>query len=142
MEQETHHYAATTNEASVLAETIATNGTHTNVNFGNREIAYLETDATSSTMNEHQHQAPPIHLKFRRTSQNFHHHSHHRHHTYTTLDHRRRKSIHGTERAVKSDEARKEKTEKARPVKKRIEMYSLHTMQVAMETGKLAIPPR
>ena len=158
MEQEMHHYAATTNEATVLAGTNAVNGTRTNVNFGCKETAYSKTDATSSMTNEHQHQAPVIHRKYQRTSQHVHHHQHVRHHhfinhhrhMYTTIDHHRRKSIHGTERAVKSDEARKEKTEKDRPVKKLIEMYSLrivailaiHTMQVAMETGKLAIPPR
>ena len=137
MEQETHHYAATTNEATVLAETNAVYGTHTNANFGCREIAYSKTDATSSMTNEHQHQVPPIHRKSQGTSQHVHHHQHARHHhsinhhqhMHTTTDHHRHRNIRETEHAVKKDEAKNEKIAKDHTVKKPVVMYRLR-MQV------------
>ena len=118
-----HHYALITKPAIVLVETIVTDGTHTNANFGNADYASSTTAATSYTTKEHKHQT---HVTLSKS------HTipliiHHLNKQTLTTDHHHNPNIKDTALKVKKDAAKKDAAEQhaATKIKKKLTMETV-----------------
>ena len=132
------HYASITKPVIVLVETIVTDGTHTNANFGNADYANSTIAATSFTTTEHQLQTPMTRSKYHTTQRPTHKHNHqtlttyHRHHDRITKD---------LEHKATTDAAKKDAAEKHAAAKSKRKPLVLE-MLITMETTSSAEHPR